>query len=300
MQQTVAELTDAYAIEGVLAFEDLADHYPVAVIRNAQAQARIALHGAHVLHYEPAGEAPLLWLSETAVFRAGKAIRGGIPICWPWFGPDPSGQGRPAHGFARDRFWHLDQVQHDPQSGTQLEFSLPTSEAIRALWPQAFKLSLTVLVGAQLELRLRMQNLSDTAMPCSGALHSYFAVADIDKTRVSGLGGRPYLDQLDGHARKLQQGDIAIDREVDRIYVDTPDTVCIEDDGHGRQIEISKRGSLSTVVWNPWIDKSAGMNDFPPGGHRQMLCVETSNAASDVIWLAPNRTHELACSVRRR
>lgn len=300
MPQTLTELNDAFAIEGVLGFENLADHYPVAVIRNAQAEARIALHGAHVLHFQPAGEAPLLWLSETAVFREGKAIRGGIPICWPWFGPDPSGQNRPAHGFARDRFWTLDQVQHEPQSGTQLQFSLPASEVIRALWPHPFKLSLAVSVGRRLELRLRMQNLGDTTMRCSGALHSYFSVTDIANTRVSGLDGRPYLDQLDGHARKLQKGEITIAREVDRIYVDTPDTVTIDDAGHQRQIEISKRGSLSTVVWNPWIEKSAGMNDFPPEGHRQMLCVETSNAAHDEIWLAPGQAHELACSIRYR
>lgn len=297
MPQSLADLNREHAIAGVLHFEDAAADYPVAHISNPQGRARIALHGAHVLSYQPADMQEVLWLSDSARFQPDKAIRGGVPICWPWFGPDPSGLGRPAHGFARNRFWQLASAEHDPQRGTQLRFSLPQSDEVRALWPQPFDLQLAVGIGARLDISLRMKNRGDTPMRCSGALHSYFAVSDIDRIRISGLEQRSYLDQLDAHAHRVQQGPISIDQEVDRIYIGTEDTVRIEDPGHDRCIRIAKRGSRSTVVWNPWVEKSAGMDDFHAEGHRQMVCVETSNAASDEVLLAPGQQHELACVI---
>lgn len=298
MPDTAASLNRDHALNGVVSFIDLADHYPVAVIENAQARARIALHGAHVLDYQPTGEAPVLWLSDSARYTPGKAIRGGIPICWPWFGPDPEGRGRPAHGFARNRFWALESVQHEERRGTTLRFSLPASEETRALWPQPFVLRQQVTVGASLEVALQMENIGDAEMRCSGALHSYFSVADIAETQIEGLQGRAYLDQLDHHARKTQDGPIHIDREVDRIYLDTANAVTIQDAGRQRRIRIDARGSRSTVVWNPWIDKAAGMDDFHDGGHRQMVCVETANTADNTVRLAPGASHQLACVIR--
>ena len=273
---------------------------PMLDVCNAHATARLSVYGAQVLAFRPTGAAAdLLFLSERAAYQPGKAIRGGVPVCWPWFGPDPQGLGRPAHGLARTRLWTLRHAAALPCDETQIVMGLSDSAETRALWPHAFDLSLTVTVGATLKLALSTHNAGDTTFAITQALHSYFSVGDIAQTRVSGLDGRRYIDRAQGAggAQKIQCGDITLPGEVDRIYAEAPAELCIEDGAGQRRIRISTEGSRTAVVWNPGAILAAGMPDLPDDAYRRFVCVETANVGDEVITLAPGARHTLVAEI---
>ena len=191
--------------------------YPILEVNHPRATARIALHGAHLLEWTPAGKAPVIYLSPQAVYHAGQAIRGGIPVCWPWFGPHPSNPDLPSHGFARIHLWELSSWNEE-DSGITLTFTLTDSAATLEWWPHAFRLELEMRLGASLHLALRMTNLGSAPCPVSAALHTYFNTADIHQTRVTGLHGVPYHEKIVPPSDHTQKGDITFDREVDRLY----------------------------------------------------------------------------------
>ena len=272
---------------------------PVIEIRNRFATARISVHGAHVLSFRPKDDADLLFLSEQAVFQPGKAIRGGVPVCWPWFGPDPQGQGRPAHGFVRTRLWDLRRTETLAGGETLVELGLRDSTETRAIWPHGFDLSLTVIVGRSLFLALTTRNTGDSPFELTQALHSYFAVADIAQVRVTGLDGCDYVDKAKGAGgvRKVQAGDVAVDAEVDRVYAGVPDVLTIEDGAAARRVRLTAGGSRTAVVWNPWAEVAAGMADLPDDAYRRFVCVETANAGEEVLTLAPGDSRTLAVDI---
>ena len=265
--------------------------YPVIEVRHPAASARIALHGAQIMEWTPAGQEPVLYLSPLAVYREGKAIRGGVPLCWPWFGPSEDST-LPAHGFARSRFWELLEASEDA-AGVRLVFTLRDSEQTLRLWPHAFRLTMEMHIGASLQLALRMENTGDGPFTVTGALHTYLAVADVRKVRLTGLDGAEYLDTTGIPAVRRQEGDVTFDREVDRDYAGTS-PVAVNDGGHGRVVTVRGSGSGCTVVWNPWVEKAKTLTDLPPGDYLRFVCVETANAWKDCITLAPGATHTLS------
>ena len=270
--------------------------YPILEIQHPAATARVALHGAHLMEWTPAGQPPVLYLSPYAVYEAGQPIRGGIPICWPWFGPHPANPALPSHGFARTRLWTLASSAED-DSGVRLTFTLADSPATLLLWPHAFHLELEMHLGAGLHLALRMTNPGPGSLPLSAALHTYFTSGDIHHTRVTGLDGVPYHEKITTPPDHIQDGDITFDREVDRLYASgTP--VQIHDPALARTLSIEGTGSQSTVVWNPWINKSKLLTDLPDEDYLRFLCVETTNAGPDARTLPPGTTHTLATTVR--
>ncbi len=266
---------------------------PVVNISNKFAAVSIALHGAHVLSYIPHGYDDILWLSKSSWFEEGKPIRGGIPICWPWFGSHPDNDELPSHGFARIVDWQLDGVSLRPDGAHCIFLSLEDNAITRQMWDYRFKLEIKVIVAAKLTVELMMRNCDSQSFEISAALHNYFAVSDIAQVSVSGLDQCRYLDTLDNN-EKIQQGDVIFNAETDNLYLDTADPVHIIDRGMFRTIRVNKLGSNSTVVWNPWIDKAARMPDFGNDEYRQMLCVETVNAGNDTILLQPRREHRLS------
>jgi len=272
---------------------------PMIEVRNAFASARISLYGGQVLSFCPQGGADLLFVSELAYYQPGKAIKGGVPVCWPWFGPDPQGQGRPAHGFVRNRLWDLRRTGALAGGETLVELGLRDSADTRALWPHGFDLSLTVIVGRSLFLSLTTRNTGDSTFELTQALHSYFAVTDIAHTRVSGLDGCAYVDKARGAggARQVQQGDVTVTAEVDRVYVGVPDVLGIDDGAGQRHIRLTSGGSRTAVVWNPWVEIAAGMADLPDDAYRRFVCVETANAGDEVLTLAPGESRTLAVDV---
>ena len=267
---------------------------PLVEIENEFATAVISLQGAHIMSWIPGGEEDVIWLSANATFAMGKSVRGGIPICWPWFGAHESNARFPAHGFARTVLWTVKQTQALENGETQILFQLDTSELdekIQAMWPQATLAVYKITMGEILTLELVTSNMSSKALMLGQAFHTYFNVSDIEQTRVTGLEGKDYLDKTTGFERKTQAGPITVMQEVDRVYLQTADDVVIDD--VKRKIKIEKEGSLSTVVWNPWQEVADKMGDLGKEGYRHMLCVESANAVEDIITIAPGESHTL-------
>ena len=290
----IALLNQSFAIAGHLEFTQSTDALVIARITNAYAQSSIALQGAHVMAFQPKGEQPIIWLSPAAKLAQGKSIRGGIPVCWPWFGVHASNPAFPAHGFARTIPWQVAASKTLPDGSTCVTLELPQSSIPAAQWPHACRVRLVATVGKTLMVELITENIGDMAFEIGEALHTYFAISDVGNVRITGLEGCAYLDKVEEFRRKTQAGAITITSEIDRVYVDTEVDCLIEDSGFKRCIRIAKSGSRSTVVWNPWIEKSAKMGDFGSDtGYRGMVCVESANAADNVVTVAPGATHSL-------
>lgn len=251
--------------------------------------AEIYLQGAHVTHFQRNGEAPLLFLSRESKFTAGTPIRGGIPIIFPWFGAK---EGAPAHGFARNRTWELAGVQTGAGGEIALRLKLP--DGLMQDGPE-WTIEYIVTVGAALMLELLVTNASTRQeFTFENCLHTYFIVGDVDAVSIVGLNGVKYRDKVENFAEKTESNPAIIFKsEVDRVYVDTTATVEIHDPKLRRKIIVEKTGSASTVVWNPWIEKSKQMSDFGDEEYQNMVCVESGNVGKNLIILKPGGTSSL-------
>ncbi len=265
----------------------------VAEIDNAQASATVFLQGAQLTAWTPRGHEPVIWLSQQAVFAEGKPIRGGIPLCWPWFGAHATEPGFPAHGFARTANWKVVATEQKDDGSSLLVLRLPTGKAGLAFWPHSSPVEARLTIGETLQVELATHNLDAQHITIGQALHAYFRVGDIGRIKISGLEGCPYVDKADGGKRKRQQGPVAFTAEVDRIYLDSTVDCLIDDPLWNRCIRISKRGSSSTIIWNPWKEKSEALVDMGAEGYHGMVCVESANVADDVVILAPGEEHSL-------
>jgi dihydroxy-acid dehydratase len=288
-----------FAIPGQLGFRQGAGGLTYVDIDNHGGRATLCLQGAHVVSYRPKSQqAPVVWVSDAAKFAPGKSIRGGVPVCWPWFGAHDAESDYPAHGFARTVAWDVIGTRRRNDARTEITLQLAENEQTRAQWPHATRLTLTVCVGEKLELKLATTNAGPVPVTIGEALHTYFHISDIGAVEVAGLEGCDYHDKAAGFARRTQAGSIGFAGEVDRVYVDTTADCVIVDPGLGRRIRIAKTGSRSTVVWTPWADKAAQMGDMGQGrtgaGWREMVCVESGNALDDTVTVAPGATHTLA------
>ena len=290
---TLTELNQRFAIPNHVQFKEIAVGTIIAEVANQHALSNIALQGAHIATFQPRGEEPVIWLSPLAKFAPGKSIRGGVPICWPWFGAHKTDSKLPGHGYARTVPWDVLETKALTDGATFLRFGIVESDATRAQWLNASSVQLEVTVGKALRVELVTTNTGKTAFELSEALHTYFHISDVAKTTIRGLDKCEYLDKVQDFARFTQKDGIVIENEVDRVYVNTPDDCVIEDKGLKRAIRIAKYGSLSTVVWNPWTEKADKMGDFGADGHRGMVCVESGNALENTVTLEPGETHKL-------
>jgi glucose-6-phosphate 1-epimerase len=267
---------------------------PMAKLRNDAASATVSLYGGQVLSFRPSGAAEdLLFVSEKAHFAVGKAIKGGIPICWPWFGADPQAQGRPAHGFARNVDWTVESAEAINPGLTRLVLSLVDDATTQALWPYPFRLTLTVDVGDTLALSLATTNRGEQSFDITQALHTYLAIGDLDRASVNGLDGLYYLDKPRDFAVTRQAGDVTFAGEVDRIYQSVSYPLILDDPASGRQVVIDARNSKTAVVWNPGPAISESMSDLADDAFRRFVCVETANAADDVVSVPAGETRTL-------
>lgn len=276
---------------------------PCVEIANKSGRALISLYGAHVISYAPAGEKEVLMVSRESHYTYGKAIRGGIPVCWPWFSAHPTDASMPAHGFARIHSWAISDVKYttagDGSEKTTAVFILPRQAYANNFELQAVNLKLTVSVGTELEVTLETENISEKDFTYSCALHTYFSVGDIADTTLTGLENEPFFNSLTGETGKGPVA-IAFTEEYDRIYFSGA-TCIINDNANARKIVVAKKNSGSTVVWNPWIAKSARMSDFGNEEYRKMLCVETACVKQDSRTVPPGGTssHSVTISVTR-
>lgn len=277
---------------------EIAPGYPVLEIAHPAATARIALHGGHVMDWTPTGEEPVLYMSPEAVIERGKPIRGGIPICWPWFGPHPSDERKPAHGFVRTEMWTVGEIITKTDR-MMIVMNLASGDASRALWPHDFALRLAISVGAELEVSLTAKNTGSSSWAMTGALHTYFSVGDVTRSIIRGLHGTQFVEGRLSPEKRPQRGPVKIDREVDRVYLSDA-AVEVEDPVKNRTIIIEKSGSQSTVVWNPWIEKSKRLSDLPDEEYPHFLCIETTNAGEDAITIEAGGEHRLLTRLRVR
>jgi glucose-6-phosphate 1-epimerase len=259
---------------------------PVVRVRSDFSTAEIYPHGAHVTGFQKHGEAPLLFMSAASEFLAEKPIRGGVPVIFPWFG---SREGMVAHGFARLAEWDLVAASVRPLGAVKLSFQLPTEEP--------YKVTFDVTVGSSLIMELGVHNTADTPFTFETCLHTYFQIGDIRQLRVSGLQGTRYHDQLLAAGFAETADAIRFSAETDRTYQETSATVAIIDPVLDRAIIVSKTGSKSTVVWNPWIAKSQRMPDFGDDEYLRMVCVESGNVSENSVTLAPGEEALLTVEV---
>lgn len=280
----IEQLNTDFAIADHLDFIEGEGGLIQARIRNDLGEAVVSTYAGQVLSYRPAGEEQdLLFVSDTAYYQEGKAIKGGVPVCWPWFGPDPEGKGRPAHGFVRNRQWRVMGSNTLDDGATRLVLGLDSDYHTLGTWPHPFELRIEIIVGATLDVGLITLNEGKEAVAVTQALHTYFQVGDAGRCRVLGLEGTDYIDKMDGGKQKHQDGPVTIGGEVDRIYTGVENDLLLDDPAWGRRIRIQSGGSRSAVVWNPWADTAKAMADLGDDDYQRMLCVETANAGPDVV-----------------
>lgn len=270
-----------------------------AAISTDAAEAHVYLHGAHVTRFQPRGKADVLFMSGKSLFAPGKAIRGGVPLIFPWFGAKAGDPSAPAHGLVRTAAWAVHCVTAAGEGAhrvIRLTFALKSDAATKARWPHDFELFYSVTIGHTLQLELDVRNPAGSSQPFTfeEALHTYLVVGDVRKVAIDGLSGRTFLDKPDGFKRKVQPpGPFGINAETDRVYLDTPDTVTVNDPVGSRVLSVSKENSAATVVWNPWIAKAKAMSDFGDDEWPLMLCVETANVDANAVMLAPAHSHAM-------
>jgi len=264
---------------------------PFVKIQTPWSTAEIYLHGAHVTHFQKNGEPPLIFMSAKSYFAAGKGIRGGVPICFPWFG---NRDGEPSHGFARIREWQLVKTSAAADGAVTLQFALPEIPG-RDAWKN-LRTEFIVTIADALTMELIAANDGcDDALEIENCLHTYFHVGDIGAVSIDGLRGAHYLDNAaggNGELKMQNESPLRIAQETNRLYLDTTGAVEIRDENLHRKIRVEKTGSHSTVVWNPWTTQKLP-DDFDPAEHEHMVCVESGNVKQNKILLAAGKTAAL-------
>jgi len=266
-------------------------------ITSAAARGEMYLHGAHVTSWQPGDAEEVLFASAKSRWEDGRAIRGGVPICFPWFANKAGDPAAPAHGFARTTAWQLESISQAGDAVTINMFTESNNDT-KKRWPVDFHLVHRATFGSELKLELVVRNMGTTSFHFEEALHSYFRVGQIEKAQLHGLDGVQYVDKTDSNRKKLQHGPIAIVSETDRVYLNTKGVIELEDHQLRRRIRVGKENSLTTVVWNPWIEKAKAMADFGADEWMRMVCIETSNVSDFAVELAPGQQHKMQSTVR--
>lgn len=292
--KNAAALNERFGIAGQVNFKEIPGGFVTAEMVNDYGTASVALQGGHVMDWTPRDGQAVLWMSRAAIMAPGKSIRGGVPVCWPWFGPHAVNSALPAHGFARTSPWEIVASRSVAGGATRLVLRLVQNAAQGVQWPYLSQLEIGITLGPALAIDLNTRNNSDEVIIIGEALHTYFAVSDVRRIVVQGLEGCCYLDKVDDGRRKRQAGAVRFDGEIDRIYLDTLADCFIDDPILQRRIRIAKQGSHSTVIWNPWHEKSAKMSDLGENAYLNMVCVESANAADNLVPITSGQEHRLS------
>ena len=292
MSETLKKSLESLPLPEGVTLTELAPDYPALQIETPACSATLALHGAHLTHWQPRHTPhPVLYTSPTAIYKEGKAIRGGIPLCWPWFNAHPTAPDQhPSHGIARNRFWQLSSVSRAGDEIT-IQLTLTRDKEVATHVPFDCSLTASFRIGTSLEASLFGKNLSSQPVRMGGALHSYFTVSDISNITLTGLQNTPFIDttQTPETTQNQHEEKLTIAAETDRIYYGTRNKASLHDSEWQRRINISGSDSLTTVVWNPWQEKAAALTDLPDEDYRRFLCVETANARHDARVILPSK-----------
>jgi len=293
----IAELDRRFGIPGIARVVEGNGGLAKVAMTTRETAGEMYLHGAHVTSWQPRGAEEVLFVSPKSRWDDGHAIRGGVPICFPWFAGKADDPSAPAHGFVRTAAWQLESIA---QAGDAVTVSMFTesNDATKKWWPADFHLVHRATFGAELNLELVVRNTGTASLRFEEALHSYFRVGQIEKARLLGLNAVRYLDKTDLNRKKTQQGPIVIAAETDRVYLNTSGAIELEDESLRRRIGVVKENSFTTVVWNPWVEKANALSDFGDAEWMQTVCIETSNVSDFAVELAPGRQHKMQAIVR--
>jgi glucose-6-phosphate 1-epimerase len=290
------QLNDRFAIPGVAQIVAGKSGLPKVKIISATASAEIYLHGAHLTSWIPAGAQEVLFLSERAQFQNGKAIRGGVPICFPWFNAKADNPKAPSHGFVRTKSWELESIIHE---GNAIAVALSTAndEDTQKWWPHEFQTVQKITISSQLQMELTVSNTGTSPFTFQEALHTYYHVGNVRDARLSSLDGVSYLDNTDSLREKKQQGDNLFTQRIDNAYLNTESELALTDPTLHRRIHIGKQNSHNTVVWNPWAELAGGMADLGDEWPK-FLCVEAANIHANAVTLQPGEQHTMTVHIK--
>lgn len=297
MSSTLVGLNQEFALPNLLYFKELSSEILVAQIDSPLATATISLYGGHVIDWWPKHQkTSVLWASNPKTFAMGKAIRGGIPICWPWFGGHPTSSQHPSHGYARISPWDMVSTELMSDGAIRISLAMQSSEMSLSHFPISIRLAVQITVGEQLTVELTTTNESNREILLTEGLHTYFNVDDVSAIQVLGLEGAQYVDLVCGNVTATQEGPLRFNGEVGRVFTNSTEICEIVDPGFARRITIEKTGSLSTAVWNPWAQTAAKMDDLGSASWRNMVCVESANALSNSIRVGPSTFHVMGAT----
>jgi D-hexose-6-phosphate mutarotase len=280
----------SFAIPQVVEIAEGNGGFPVLRISNDFAEAEMYLYGAHVTRFDPKGAKPLLWMSPVSPFTAGKPIRGGIPLCFPWFGAHREKKEFPLHGFARIRPFELSYTARLSDGRTRVGMTQRSDDATRAWWPHEYSMEVTATFGEALEVSMTVTNTDREPFSYEDCMHTYFTVSDASNAVVRGLDGAGYLDRLAGDAAGVQSGNLTIGAGLTKVYTFSPRSVRIDDRAGGRVLLAEQSGMANTVVWNPGKETAAG-NPEIAGKEKEFLCIEAANCAYSPVVLLPGCSH---------
>lgn len=272
--------------------------YEFLIIDHNNFDAAFALHGGHLVHFQSRGQQPIIWTSKTAIYNDQKAIRGGVPICWPWFGAaDKSlGENIPAHGFARISRWEFVSADESEQ-GIEIQLRLTDSEKTRAIWPFKFELLLKATLTDQVKLELISKNTGDAPFAYSGALHTYLNISAPESCTVSGLNSQ-YTDSLDKGQAKTGDTTLQLTGPIDSVFQKAPSSVVLSDKQFARKLVVDNSGNDSEVVWTPWIEGAKAFADMPDDGYKTMLCIESTITKKPGVTVQPGNSHSLTTLIK--
>ena len=288
----IDELERRFGIPGVARICEGNSGLPRIQITGSRAEGEIYVHGAQVTSWKPAGSDELLFLSTRSRWQEGQAIRGGIPICFPWFRAKADNPGAPAHGLVRTKSWQIESIIED-KSGISVSMSTESDEQTQGWWPAEFRLVYRVAFGPELTLELTCINTGKNDLRFEEALHTYNRVSDVANVRLQGLDAAQFLDNTDSNRAKIQHGDVTIASATDNAFIGTQNDVDLTDPKFRRRIRLKKTNSLTTVVWNPWREGAGHLADLGDGEWTQFLCVEASNILNASVTLAPGKEHKM-------
>ena len=288
----IDELDDKFSIEGEVGFAELEEELGFVTVSNKYADADICLYGAHVVSYRPQNSMDLLWMSSESNFEVGLPIRGGIPVCFPWFGPHQTDSEKPQHGFGRLMYWDVVSTESKPSGETKIVLGLASSEETKAYWPHDFYAEMIFNVGSKLTATLKVTNTSGEPFDYTCALHSYYNISALENISIEGLRGTTYYNQLTREHDIQEEKLLQIHESLTRHYLNTESTVIIDDNIFNRKIKVEKTGSKVTTVWNPGEETCAAIGDMPDDGFHAFVCVEATNAFEYPVRVAPGESFE--------
>lgn len=267
-------------------------------INHPKFDATFSLHGAHLIHFQIKEKPATIWTSKTAVYNTEKAIRGGVPICWPWFGAADSELGKdlPSHGFARtSNDWIIGDINEHAES-IQLTLHLYSTPETKKIWPFDFHLTLIATLSDSLKLELVTENTGDAAFSYRGALHSYLNLSDVKNIQVTDLATSFYNDLTE--RKEFSDGNLMIDQAIDCVYEKSPKNIKLKDTGFNRSISIINNGNDCEVLWSPWVEGAKAFSDMPDDGFKTMLCIESGILEKAGVTVKPKTKHVLSTTFK--